>query len=100
MRPEEEKELMDQEDEQTQSVIKSFKSSRIWLPIFLGLGVVIFLLFRNFDTTALKSITWSVHSFAWLLLAVIILLIRHLAYTLRLWYLADGTIGFWKCRCV
>jgi uncharacterized membrane protein YbhN (UPF0104 family) len=97
MRPEEEKDLMDQEDEQTQSVIKSFKSSRIWLPIFLGLGVVLFLLFRNFDTKALKSITWTVHSFAWLLLAVIILLIRHLAYTLRLWYLADGTIGFWKC---
>ncbi len=97
MRSEEEKALLEQEDEHTRSVIKSFKSSRIWLPIFLGLGVVIFLLFRNFDATALKSITWSAHSFGWLLLAVIILLIRHLAYTLRLWYLAEGTIGFWKC---
>lgn len=97
MGSEEEKDLLEQEDEQTRSVINSFNSSRIWLPIFLGLGVVIFLLFRNFDASALKTITWSAHSFGWLLLAVLILIIRHLAYTLRLWYLAEGTIGFWKC---
>lgn len=97
MRAEDENEILDQEDEQTRSVIRSFQSSRIWLPIFIGLGVVIYLLFRNFDAAALKTIQWSAHSFFWLVLSVFFLLVRHVAYALRLYYLADGTISFWRC---
>jgi glycosyltransferase 2 family protein len=97
MNPDEERIWMEQEDEQTRSVIRSFKSSRIWAPIILGFGVLGYLLFKNFDATALKSIQWNAWSAFWLLMAIIILLIRHLAYTLRLWYLAGGIISFWKC---
>ncbi|MEP7266469.1 MAG: lysylphosphatidylglycerol synthase transmembrane domain-containing protein [Saprospiraceae bacterium] len=97
MEESEEEDLLNQEDEQTRSVLKSFKSSKIWLPVFIGLGVVTYKLFQNFDPTALKSIQWSPHSLLWLLLAVIILLLRHLAYTIRLFHLSDKSIGFWRC---
>lgn len=88
---------IEKEDEQTRSVMKSFKSSKIWLPIVIGLGVVVYKLFDHFDTSALKSITWSPHTAIWLFLACGFLLIRHVAYTWRLYYLVDGILSFWKC---
>ena len=97
MTEEVEKEQDDHEDEQTRSVLKSFKSSKIWLPIFIGLAVVVYMLSANFDPTALSSIKWNPHTTIWLFLAILILVVRHLAYALRLYYLAEDTIGFWRC---
>ena len=87
----------EKDDEQTRSVLNSFRSSKIWLPILIGLGVVVYKLFSHFDPSALKTIQWNGHSLIWIILAVVFLIIRHLAYTYRLYFLAGGTISFWKC---
>lgn len=92
-----EKEEYDQEDEHARTVLNSIKSSKIWLPIFIGLAAITYMLSSSFDTTALKTVTWSPHTTLWLFLAVCFALTRDLFYTFRLYHLAGDVIGFWRC---
>jgi len=91
------KEGIDQEDEHARSVLNSIRSSKIWLPIFIGLAAIVYMLFSSFDATALKTVTWSPHTTLWLFFAVCFALIRDLFYTFRLYHLAGDVLGFWKC---
>ena len=83
-------------DEQ-QDVLKSIRISRIILPIFLGIGVVIYLLIRQFDPEEFSKINWTTYTLLWILLSLGILVVRHLAYATRLRILSEGAFSWWKC---
>ena len=63
----------------------------------IGFGVVIYLLFREFDPEEFDKIPWSAHTFFWLGASFFFLALRHLAYAYRLRVLSDGKFSWLKC---
>lgn len=76
-------------------VLKSIKVSRVIVPILIGVGAVAYLLWRQFDPLEFARIKWSGHTLFWLLAALVLAVIRHLAYAYRLRLLSEGVFG-WK----
>jgi glycosyltransferase 2 family protein len=83
--------------EEQRSVLRSLRSSRMVIPILLGLGVVAWLVLRNFDFSKLKEIDWTLSTFLWIALSATLLIIRHLAFSFRMWILSQGHFSFLKC---
>lgn len=67
------------------------------MPVFLGLLAVAYLLWRQFNPTEFAKIQWSQHTFFWIGITVLIIIVRHLAYALRLRILSQGAFSWWKC---
>ncbi|MGB1217387.1 MAG: hypothetical protein ACPG5P_05900, partial [Saprospiraceae bacterium] len=80
-----------------EQVMQSVRTSRILIPMFIGLGVVAYMLYANWDADAFASIKWDTHKFTWIGLAIAFVVIRHLAYTLRLRILSDKFFSWKKC---
>lgn len=78
-------------------VARSLRFSRILIPVLIGLGVVGYLLWRQFDPEEFAKIHWTYHTLGWVGLAALFLVVRHLAYATRLWILSDGFFSFRKC---
>lgn len=78
-------------------VYRNVRFSRVILPILLGVGVVLYLMWRQFDFEEFKKIEWQQAAGLWLLSAVLILVVRHLAYSARLYILSEGEFTFRKC---
>jgi glycosyltransferase 2 family protein len=93
----EEEESIEQQEQEQREIFKSFRASRVLIPILLGIGVGIFMLLRNFDPAEFAKIHWTGRTLFWVAIAAVLLVIRHLFYSLRLFILADGTLGFRKC---
>ncbi|MEM6697119.1 MAG: lysylphosphatidylglycerol synthase transmembrane domain-containing protein [Bacteroidota bacterium] len=83
--------------EQQQEVLSSIKVSRIILPILIGVGVVIFLVARQFDPQEFSQIQWTTRTFIGIVIAALLLIIRHLAYATRLFILSNKEFSFRKC---
>jgi glycosyltransferase 2 family protein len=76
-------------------MLKTFRPSRIMLPVLLGLGAASYLLYRNFDKAAFLTIHWSWTSSFWLFMAFLMMVVRDGAYMVRIRALTDDQIG-WK----
>ncbi len=83
--------------EEQKEVIHSIRSSRIILPILISLGVVIFMLYNQFDLKEFAKITWTFHTWLWFIMALFFIVVRHLAYMARLYILTEGYFGWRKC---
>lgn len=83
--------------EEQQDVLKSIRISRIIPPILIGVGVVFYLLWKNFDWDEFLTIDWNAHTLFWILTAVTLLIIRHLSYAWRLHVLSNGAFSWKKC---
>lgn len=83
--------------EEHHEVLKSIRTSRIILPVSIGVAVVGYLLYKQFDPAAFAQINWNIHTLFWLSLAVGILVIKHLSYATRLYILSRGEFSFLKC---
>lgn len=70
--------------ESQQQVLRSFRTSRIILPVLLGMAAVVYLFYRQFDLAQFRTINWSVQAFVWIGVALLLLLIRHAFYSLRI----------------
>ncbi|MEL6718150.1 MAG: lysylphosphatidylglycerol synthase domain-containing protein, partial [Bacteroidota bacterium] len=82
---------------QQQEVLASIKISRIIWPILIGIGVVIFLVVRQFDPKEFSLIQWTTRTFLGIGIAFLLLIIRHLAYASRLYILSNREFSFRKC---
>ena len=51
--------------EEQQNVLRSIRTSRIVLPILIGIGVVAYLFFQNFDTEEFSKTPWSADVWTW-----------------------------------
>ena len=70
--------------EENNNPFSKIKTVRIIYPILIGLGVILFMFYREFDPSAFNvvNITWI--SIAYFAIAVLMMLIRDFGYILRL----------------
>ncbi len=80
-----------------QEVLESIRLSRILIPIFIGIIVVGYMFWRQFDPSDFAAIDWDFHITLWVLASVALLIIRHLAYATRLRILSDKAFSWKKC---
>lgn len=73
------------------------RTSRIILPILIGLGVVSYLFYDQFDLEEWNAIKWTSHTSAWVGISLTMLVIRHLAYAMRLYILSEQDFSYKKC---
>ena len=77
-------------------VLKIFSFRKIIIPVLLGLAGATYLLIANFDASAFKNIEWTASTFYWLLVAVLMVVLRDLAYMYRIRVLTDGALSWRK----
>ncbi|HHS96019.1 MAG TPA: flippase-like domain-containing protein, partial [Phaeodactylibacter sp.] len=78
-------------------VLRSIRTSRIILPILIGVGVVLYMLWRKYDPNDFAQIEWNQHTIFWVLASISFLIVRHIAYALRLRILSDKEFSWRKC---
>jgi uncharacterized membrane protein YbhN (UPF0104 family) len=86
-------------NEEQQDVLKSIRVERIILPVLIGIGVVIYLVLKQFNIEEFWKIMAdaSGSTVFWILISVVILVIRHFAYATRLRVLSEGEFSWRKC---
>ncbi len=82
--------------DEEQKVLKSIKLNRIFLPILIGLGVVGYMMYNQLDPEEFDKISWNQHTFLWIGIAIVMLVLRHLAYAYRLRTVSDNFFGWRK----
>jgi len=80
-----------------QRVLRSFRASRIILPVLLGIAAVGYLFYHQFDPAQFREIDWSGRAFAWIGLAFLILILRHFFYAFRLHTITGRFFSWRKC---
>lgn len=83
-------------DLDSRKLLRTFRPSRILLPILIGLGTATFLLIQNFDRQAFASINWTWNSSFWIFMAFVAMVVRDLAYMVRIRALVDYEITWWR----
>lgn len=81
--------------EDANSVLESIKLSRILVPAFIGIAIVIYMMYNQLDMAEFRSINWNGHLLFWLFMAVMMYVLRHLFYAARLRLMSDKVFG-WK----
>lgn len=77
-------------------MLHSIRTSRIILPILLGLAAVGYLFWRHFDLEEFSRINWTAHTYFWLFTAVALSVLWHLTYSYRLRELTLKEFSWWK----
>jgi len=75
-------------------VIRKFRPWKIFLPVAIGLGVVSYLLVKNFDREAYEQINWTGYTALWIFMAIVMIGIRDLAYMYRIKVLSGNLISW------
>ena len=75
-------------------LLKNFHPGKIFLPVLVGLGVVLYLVVSNFDREAYARISWTGYTTLWILCAVVMMAIRDLAYMYRIKVLSGNLISW------
>lgn len=81
-------------DLQQKKILSYFRIRRVIVPVVIGLGVATYLLVRNFDREAFSQITWTTSSYGYIMLSLLFMVIRDVAYMYRLRILTDGQISW------
>lgn len=84
-------------NEEQQEVLNSIRTSRIIVPIAIGLGVVFYLLYKQFDFDDFAKIEWTQHTLFWTSISFFLLIVRHIAYATRLRILSEREFSWKKC---
>jgi uncharacterized protein (TIRG00374 family) len=85
------------EIENANKVFQSIKVSKVIWAVLIGLGFVIYLIWKQFDINEFNKIQWTGRTLLWLGVAVIILAFRHFCYMARLYILTEGAFSWKKC---
>jgi len=80
---------------QNEKIAHSLRPSRIILPMLIGLGIVGYLLYSEWDSEALRTLNFSWYAFVFLFCAFLMMVIRDLGYMIRLRILSDKELS-WK----
>jgi uncharacterized protein (TIRG00374 family) len=79
----------------SRQLLNTFRPSRIFLPVIIGLGAATYLLLKNFDRDAFETIEWTWNSSFWILMALVMMVVRDGAYMIRIRALTDDQLT-WK----
>ena len=77
-----------------EEILKAFRPGRILWPILIGLIVASYLLLRNFNAEAFREVDWSFQLVLWILVAIVMMVIRDLAYMYRIRVLTDNHLSW------
>ncbi|MBN2237771.1 MAG: flippase-like domain-containing protein [Bacteroidales bacterium] len=75
-------------------ILQALSPRRIILPIFIGLGVAAFLLFRNFQPDQFSFFEWSITAALWIFVSVLMMVVRDFAYIVRIKLLTDHHLSW------
>lgn len=78
--------------DQQENLVRGLKPWRILVPIALGLVVIIYMFWREFDKEAFSSLVFSLSTLGWILLAILMMLWRDVGYMIRLRVLSEGRL--------
>ncbi len=84
------------DDHHDHSFLQSVNNMKIVIPILLGLLVVGYLMWKQVDLEEIKKIDWHFSVFAWLGIALLIYVLRHLALSWRLVLFTENKFSFKK----
>lgn len=84
---------LNKEDKSTLGSISGYK---VIIPTLLGVGVVAYLLWKQFDWNELKQIDWSFSVLFWIGIAICIYILRHLILSWRLRLLSENFFSWRK----
>jgi hypothetical protein len=76
--------------------IQNFKTYRLVLPIVIGLGVASYLLYKNFTPGAFDGVHFTLQSALWMSLAFLMVVVRDVAYMVRIRVLTDKLLNWRK----
>lgn len=76
--------------------LSGIRVSRVFIPIVIGIGVVSYLLWKQFDYDSFQKLIWDRWTISWILGGIGFFVIRHFAYANRLRILSDGKFGWRK----
>lgn len=76
--------------------IQNFKTYRLVLPIVIGLGVASYMLYKNFTPGAFNGVNFTMQSAMWMLLAIAMVVVRDVAYMVRIRVLTDNLLTWRK----
>jgi hypothetical protein len=68
---------------------KGISPGKVIYPVIIGLGVVMYLFWKEFDIEALKLLHYSYQTALWILVALLFMVIRDLGYMVRLRVLTE-----------
>jgi len=75
-------------------VLDSLSMSKIIAPVIIGVLVLIYMVFRQFNWEEFQQIKWDQRLWFYLFIAVFIYFLRHLFYSYRLKILSDDAFSF------
>ena len=76
-------------------ILKHFNFKKIIIPVIIGIGVAAYLIFQSFDIEVFKNTHWTWITTFWIFVAMLLMVVRHLAYMYRIRLLTDKRIN-WK----
>lgn len=81
--------------EEPHSILKHFNFKKIIIPVLIGIGVAIYLILQDFDMQVFRDAHWSWLTTFWIFIALLLMVVRHLAYMYRIRLLTDNQLS-WK----
>ncbi len=77
--------------------IHSLRVSKVIWPILIGIGVVGYLFWKQFDINEFNKIQWTKGAFWAIVLSIGFMACKHLSYATRLYILSEKEFSFLKC---
>ena len=81
------------------SPLSQFKPRKVLLPVAIGVAVSLYLVFglSRLDMSGLSQITFTKHLLLGLIISILTVAIRDVAYIYRMWMLTDHKLAWWRC---
>ena len=76
--------------EKSSNPFNQIKASKVILPAVIGMGVVAYIFYKEYDPVVFSRITFSWTSVLWLFVAVLCMVGRDIGYMIRIRILSDG----------
>lgn len=76
------------------SALNIFKPRRVIYPVLIGLGVVLYILYRNFEPSAFSIIEFSPVIIFWIFVALLLMAMRDIGYIIRIRILSDYQLSW------
>lgn len=83
-----------QNNSKEEDVLKQLSVSKIIFPIVLGIAVIMWLVFRQFDLQEFQEIKWNKRLWTFLFVALLVYVLRHIVISVRLKLLSDNAFSF------
>lgn len=77
-------------------ILKSIQPGKIVLPIFIGLAVTAYLLYKEFDPSVLDAVSFSFQSLFWFFVSFLMMAARDFGYIVRIRLLSGSKLGWRK----